>query len=442
MSESKPNALQRLLSLACDIHPREVTATLTSFLLVLILMGAYYLLRPLRDAMASDWSDAEVSWLWTFTFFFSAVAVSLYGTAITRIRFHYLVPGVYGFFAASFVLFYLGAASDQHPVVIDKAFYVWISVFSLFHISVFWSFMADTFSKPQSKRLFGFIGAGASVGAIGGPAAVTLLAGDTGTQPLLLVAAVLLVLTLPVIALLQRQKNTVLHNEEVHVGQGDFDYVGGNPLSGFVDFVRNPYLLGIGLFIFFYTAISSFVYFQLKNLLADYDEATRAQIWAAMDLVVNTLTILIAAFATGRMAKHLGLPFTLASVPVFIGAGMLMLAAAPMVSVVVAIQVARRAGNYAISRPAREMLFTAVDRETRFKAKPVIDIVVYRGGDMINAWGFTALTQGLGLGMAAVAGVGAVIAAVWAALGIYLGRRFNGMKDDGPAKAVTAVPAD
>ncbi|GAB3291675.1 NTP/NDP exchange transporter [Parahaliea aestuarii] len=425
MSEVHPSRLQRLLSLACDIQPREVTATLTSFALVLVLMGAYYLLRPLRDAMASDWSDAEVSWLWTFTFFFSVAAVSFYGWAVTRMKFHTLVPAVYGFFAATFVLFYLVTAGNREAVIVDKAFYVWISVFSLFHISVFWSFMADTFSKPQSKRLFGFIGAGASVGAIAGPAAVTLLAGNTGTEPLLLVAAVLLLLTLPIVALLQRLKNSALHNTSVEAGAGDFDYVGGNPLSGFAEFLKNPYLLGIGLFIFFYTALSSFVYFQLKNLLADYDEATRAQIWASMDLVVNTLTIVIAAFATGRMAKHLGLPFTLASVPVLIGAGMLLLAAAPMVPIVVAIQIARRAGNYAISRPAREMLFTAVDRETRFKAKPVIDIVVYRGGDMINAWGFTALTQGLGLGMAAVALVGAAIAAVWAGVGVYLGRRFN-----------------
>ena len=147
-----------------------------------------------------------------------------------------------------------------------------------------------------------------------------------------------------------------------------------------------------------------------------------------MDLVVNTLTIGIAAFATGRIAKNMGLSFTLALVPVLIGVGMLILAAAPMVSVVIAIQIARRAGNYAISRPAREMLFTAVDRETRYKAKPVIDIVIYRGGDMLNAWGFTALTQGLGLGMAAVAGVGAVVAAIWAGIGIYLGRQFKSMQ--------------
>ena len=181
------------------------------------------------------------------------------------------------------------------------------------------------------------------------------------------------------------------------------------------------------MFIFFYTSIGSFVYFELKNLLADYDRETRSQIWASIDLVVNSLTVVIAAFATGRIAKHMGLSFTLASVPVLIGIGLLVLAAAPMVSVVVALQIIRRAGNYAISRPAREMLFTAVDREVRFKAKPVIDIVIYRGGDMLNAWAFTGLTQGLGLGMAAVAVCGTGIAAMWAVTGIYLGRRFREM---------------
>jgi ATP:ADP antiporter, AAA family len=436
--------LQRLLSLACEVEPREVSATLTSFLLVLILMGSYYLLRPVRDAMASDWSDAEVSWLWTFTFVFSAVAVSLYGTAVTRVRFHRLVPGVYGFFALTFVLFYFAVSGDQRVVAIDKAFYVWVSVFSLFHISVFWSFMADIFSRPQSKRLFGFIGAGASIGAIAGPAVVTLVAGNAGTGPLLLSAAVMLVLTLPVIALLQRLKENALRNEGVRAGERDFEYIGGNPLAGYAVFLQrnSGFLWGIALFIFLYTAIGSFVYLELKNLLADYDEDRRTQIWAAMDLAVNTLTILIAAFATGRMANHLGLPFTLASVPVAIGLGLLALAAAPTVALVVAIQVARRAGNYGISRPAREMLFTAVDRETRFKAKPVIDIVIYRGGDMLNAWGFTALTQGLGLGMAAVAGVGAFIAAIWALVGIYLGRRFNQSQPvDSDAPTITTEPA-
>ena len=419
--------LQRTLARACDIRPEETRTTLASFLLVLVLMGSYYILRPVRDAMASDWTDAEVSWLWTFTFIFSAIAVSLYGGAVTRIRVQRLVPSVYGFFAISFILFYLGTQGLADRTLLDKSFYVWISLFSLFHISVFWSFMADTFSKPQATRLFGFVGAGASIGAIGGPAFAAFLVGDMGTDPLLLVASMLVVLTLPIIIWIQHLKVTDLQNEQVSASDKDFDFIGGNPLAGFSEFFNSRYLLAIGLFIFFYTSIGSFVYFELKNLLADYDRETRSQIWASMDLAVNTLTVLVAAFATGRIAKNMGLSFTLASVPVLIGAGMLLLAAAPMVSVVVAVQIVRRAGNYAISRPAREMLFTAVDREVRFKAKPVIDIVIYRGGDMLNAWAFTALTQGLGLGLGAVAATGAGIAALWAITGIYLGRQFREM---------------
>ncbi len=426
-SETTPNPLQRLLARACEIHPNETRATLASFTLVLMLMASYYILRPVRDAMASDWTDAEVSWLWTCTFFVSFFAVSLYGTAVTRIRFARLVPSVYGFFAASFVIFYLGMELLAEQVLVDKIFYVWISLFSLFHISVFWSFMADTFSKSQSLRLFGFIGAGASIGGLLGPAVSTFLVGDLGTNGLMLIAALLVVLALPLVVWVQRLKEADLHNVNVAADSDDFEYIGGNPLSGFAVFLKSPYLLGIGLFIFLYTAISSFVYFELKNLLAGYDPELRTQIWGGMDLAVNSLTLVVAMFATGRIAQRFGLPFTLALIPALVGGGMLVLAAAPLVSVVVGIQVARRAGNYAVSRPAREMLFTAVDRETRFKAKQVIDIVIYRGGDMLNAWAFTALTQGLGLGLAAVAAVGAGIAAVWAVTGIYLGRQFNAM---------------
>lgn len=431
------NALQRLLSRACDIEANEVRATLASFGLVLILMGSYYILRPVRDALASDWSDAEVSWLWTFTFIFSAVAVSLYGAAVARFSITRLVPAVYALFATSFALFYLGTQVMDHQVLVDKAFYVWVSLFSLFHISVFWSFMADTFARPQATRLFGFIGAGASIGAIGGPALAALLVGDIGTDLLLLVAAGMVALAPPLVIWLQRLKETDLHNIDVAAKAADFDYIGGGAFAGFSEFLQSRYLLGIGLFIFLYTSIGSFVYFELKNLLEGYDIEQRSQIWASMDLVVNIMTVLVGAFATGRIARHLGLPFTLASIPVLMIAGMLTLAATPVMAVAVAVQVVRRIGNYAISRPAREMLFTAVDRETRFKAKPVIDIVIYRGGDMLNAWAFTALTQGLGLGLAAVAGVGAGVALLWAGVGIYLGRQFNNMHPNGITAAAS-----
>ncbi len=425
------------------LERNEVRATLVSFGFVLMLMAAYYILRPVRDAMASDWTDAEVSWLWTLNFFISAVAVSLYGGAVTSVKFRKLVTSVYGFFALSFLVFYGGTQVVADRTLVDKAFYVWVSVFSLFHISVFWSFMADLFTKAQSLRLFGFIGAGASVGALVGPSIPTFFVGSLGTDNLLLVAAFMLLLTMPVIGVLQNLKASDLQNDAQQVGAEDLEYIGGHPLAGFRDFVTNPYLLSIGVFILLYTSISSFVYFELKNLLADFSRAERTRIWGAMDLVVNSLTFLTAFFVTGRIASRLGVGTTLACVPMLICAGMLMLAAAPMVAVVVILQIVRRAGNYAITRPGREMLFTAVDRETRFKAKPVIDIVVYRGGDTLNAWAFTGLTQGLGLGLGAVAMVGAVIAAIWAATGLYLGKVFREQSadDDQAPTADTTVDA-
>ncbi|KAG1707756.1 ADP,ATP carrier protein 1 [Nymphon striatum] len=396
-------------------------------------MAAYYILRPVRDAMASDWSDAEVSWLWTFTFFFSVIAVTLYGSLISQVRFKRLVPSVYAFFAISFVLFYIATQTASNPTLVsinlDKAFYVWISVFSLFHVSVFWSLMSDIFSRPEATRLFGFIGAGASVGAIAGPSIPAFLTPNIGTYNLLLIASLLLFITIPLTSWLQQLKLSDLKDTAKDLNPKELEFIGGNPFSGFSEFLKSPYLLAIGLFILLYTSISSFVYFELKNLLADYDRETRTQIWASMDLAVNILTIMVATFATGRIAKHFGLSFTLASVPVLIAVGLILLAFTPIVGVVIAVQIIRRAGNYAVTRPAREMLFTVTGRQTRFKVKPVIDIVIYRGGDMVNAWAFTALTQGLGLSLAAVAGVGSIIAILWASTGIYLGRKFKTMNN-------------
>ncbi len=417
-----PSVFARALEFASDIRPAEIRPTLSAFVLAFILMSAYYMLRPVRDAMASDWSDTEVSFLWTLTFFVSVAVVMLYGKLITLIRFRHLVPAVYAIFVLSFAWFFLGTRLLAEHRLLDQAFYVWVSVFSLFHVSVFWSLMATRFTRVQATRLFGFIGAGASVGAMVGPAIPTFLVADIGTYNLLPIASLLLLLAVPLSYWLQTEE--VQADAETRVDLQD-ECIGGNPFAGFSEFFKSPYLLAIGLFILLYTSISTFVYFELKNLLAVFDRATRTQLWASMDLIVNTLTLVVAAFATGRIASRFGLSLTLAAVPAMIGAGLLLLAIAPLVGVVVVIQIIRRAGNYAITRPAREMLFTAVDRETRFKAKPVVDIVIYRGGDMLNAWAFTALTQGLGLGLDRVAGIGAMIAVLWATLGIYLGKAFK-----------------
>ena len=418
------NLITNFFQILSKIKEREIKAVIFSFLFVVVLMTAYYILRPVRDAMASDWTDAEVSLLWTLNFFISAGIVALYGAAVSKFRFRLLVPTMYGIFALSFVIFYFLGSISEDRILIDKAFYVWVSVFSLFHISIFWSFMSELFTKEQSGRLFGIIAAGASIGGLIGPSITAFFSVSLGIDSLMLIGSMMLLIPIPIIFYLQLLKTTDLNN-----GTSDLpptnQPIGGNPIAGFKMLFSNPYLISIALFIFLYTGISSFVYFELKNLLSNLSRPERTMIWAQMDLAVNVLSISMGLFVTGRIVSRFGMPVTIALVPVIVCIGLLVLAISPLLGVVMILQIVRRAGNYGVTRPAREMLFTLVDRETRFKAKPVIDIVAYRGSDMLMAWLFTGLTQGLGLGLAAVAAIGAGIAALWSLVGIYLGRWFE-----------------
>ncbi|EKO36796.1 transporter, major facilitator family protein [SAR86 cluster bacterium SAR86E] len=418
------NLITNFFQILSKIKEREIKAVIFSFLFVVVLMTAYYILRPVRDAMASDWTDAEVSLLWTLNFFISAGIVALYGAAVSKFRFRLLVPTMYGIFALSFVIFYFLGSISEDRILIDKAFYVWVSVFSLFHISIFWSFMSELFTKEQSGRLFGIIAAGASIGGLIGPSITAFFSVSLGIDSLMLIGSMMLLIPIPIIFYLQLLKTTDLNN-----GTSDLpptnQPIGGNPIAGFKMLFSNPYLISIALFIFLYTGISSFVYFELKNLLSNLSRPERTMIWAQMDLAVNVLSISMGLFITGRIVSRFGMSVTIALVPVIVCIGLLVLAISPLLGVVMILQIVRRAGNYGVTRPAREMLFTLVDRETRFKAKPVIDIVAYRGSDMLMAWLFTGLTQGLGLGLAAVAAIGAGIAALWSLVGIYLGRWFE-----------------
>ena len=418
------NLMLNFFKTASKVKEQEIKAVIFSFLFVVVLMSAYYILRPVRDAMASDWTDAEVSWLWTLNFFISTAIVALYGSMVSKFRFRLLVPTLYGIFAISFIIFYALGSVFEDRTLIDKSFYVWVSVFSLFHISVFWTFMSELFSKEQSGRLFGIIAVGASVGGLIGPSITAFFSVSLGADNLMLIASMMLLIPIPIIFYLQSLKSKELNNEVLDIPDSN-QSIGGNPLAGFKMFFSNPYLLSIGLFIFLYTGISSFVYFELKNLLSDFSRSERSVIWAQMDLAVNILAISTGLFATGRIVTKFGMPATIAMVPIMICIGLLVLAISPLLGVVMVLQIIRRAGNYAVTRPAREMLFTLVNQETRFKAKPVIDIVAYRGGDMLTAWLFTGLTQGLGLGLASVAAVGAGIASLWALVGIYLGKWFD-----------------
>lgn len=415
--------MKSFFSKATKIESNEVAATLLSFLFIFSLMLAYNIMKPVRDAMAPDWSDVETAWLWTYNFFFSIAAVSLYGFAVSRLRLKILIPGVYAFFAVSFVLFYVGASAVDDTRLIDKSFFLWISVFSLFHVSVFWSLMSDLYTKHQAPRLFAFIASGASLGTIAGSSATLVLAELVGTLNLMLIAAVILVAIVPIVGILYRLKATRMHTASELTNSEAI--VSGNPFAGFRDFVRNPYLLGIALFIFLYTSIGSFAWFEIKNLMEPFTRDERTQMWAAINLTINLLAIGTAVLATGRIATRFGLATTLALVPIAVAVGFLVVAVNPGLAVIIMTWVVLKAGNYSITRPGREMLYTLVSREERFKAKPVIDIVVYRGGDTLAGWSFTGLTMGLGLGMGAVAVVGALIAVVWAAVGIYLGRNYK-----------------
>ncbi len=425
MSTGKNNFITRVIGSATKIQPNEMQAVLLSFLFVFILMAAYSILKPVRDALAADWGSVGLSVTWTINFVLSTVAVSVYGGALSFIRFRIVVPVVYAFFALTFVALYVLTQQVPDPVFINKSFYVWVSVFSLFHLSVFWSFMSDLFNKAQAPRLFGFIAAGTSVGAIVGPLLTTQLVDIVGTNGLILVAAVMLLLPIPIIFTLQRLKSSRLENQDVQADLSKQQEIGKNPFAGFSLFFQSEFLLAIGAFILLYVTINTFVYFELQDLTQHYEINTRTKIWSWIELATNTLTLLTAVFITGRVVTKLGMAAALALMPALVAVGILVLVAAPAVAVLAIFQVARRTGNYAVTRPSREMLFTVVDRETRFKAKPVIDIVLYRGGDMLTAWVFTFFSAGLGFGLGAVALVISIIAVVWTAVAVYLGRLYT-----------------
>ncbi|MDA8998519.1 MFS transporter, partial [Gammaproteobacteria bacterium] len=346
------NLMINFLKTASKVKEKEVKAVIFSFLFVVVLMSAYYILRPVRDAMASDWTDAEVSWLWTLNFFISTAIVALYGVMVSKFRFRLLVPTMYGIFAISFIIFYALGSVFEDRTVIDKSFYVWVSVFSLFHISVFWTFMSELFSKEQSGRLFGIIAVGASVGGLIGPSITAFFSVSLGTDNLMLIASMMLFIPIPIIFYLQSLKAKELNNQALDIPISN-QSIGGNPFAGFKMFFSNPYLLSIGVFIFLYTGISSFVYFELKNLLSDFSRPERSVIWAQMDLAVNILAISTGLFATSRIVTKFGMPITIAMVPVMICISLLVLAISPLLGVVVVLQVIRRAGNYAVTRPAR-----------------------------------------------------------------------------------------
>jgi len=261
----------RIVKALARIEANEVQATALSFLMVFVLMAAYFMLRPVRDAMASDWTREEVGVLWTMTFFLSLIAVVLYGFLISRIPFRRIVPRVYVFFSITFLGFYTNTLIGSDAEIVRQAFYIWVSLFALFNTSVFWSFMSGLFNKDQAPRLFSIIAIGASAGAIAGPLVTTFFADNIGAVNLMPVAALMLLLPLPIIARLEQLKVTELGNADLEADLSEQQRLGKNPFSGIGILFSNPFLMGIGLFIFLYVLMGTIFYQELREALRPFE---------------------------------------------------------------------------------------------------------------------------------------------------------------------------
>jgi len=388
-------------------EPHELPALGWAFAYFFLLLCSYYILRPVRDALAVDAGTLTLQRLFSVTFVVMLALLPLFGWLCARLPRARLLPVVYGFFALNLVAFSFSLNSS--------IFFVWLSVFNLFAVSVFWSFMSDLFDSAQAARLYGTIAAGGSCGAIAGPAIAASAVGWLGVAGLMLISAAVLAASIACITLLARWASA-------HPRSGDAPPeapIGGSILAGARAALASPFLAAICGYLLCYTALSTALYFQqidiVKQAVPDGEERTR--LFAVIDLTVNALTLVIQIVAFSRLTTLLGPSWMLALMPLVSAAGFLWLGAAPTLAALVAFGITRRVGEFAISKPVREALFTLVPREERYKAKNFIDTVVYRGGDALSARVFT--------GFAGIAFVAAGVAVLWTALAFYLGARMK-----------------
>lgn len=438
---TRPALVARVLKRVAKVEPDETTAVIVSFAYFALLMGSYFIVRPVRDAMGTVYGVANLQELYTGTFAASFVVAPAYAFLASRIRLATFLPWVYGFIAATMVAFYalFEATGTQQDRWVAALFFVWVSTFNVLIISVFWSLMADTFSRTQAKRLFGFIAAGGTVGTIGGPALAALLVGVVGTNMLMLISAAGFVATAWLVRVLEREKRRL----GARPGEGQATTLDrplkGNPFEGFTALVQSPYLGMIALFILLMTTISTIIYFQLGDLISKAFESreARTQAYATIDLAVNGSTVFLQLFGTGRLIERYGVTTGLLLNPAIMVVAFVAVAVSPVLLVLGSIQVVRRFAEYAIAKPSREMLFTVVDQESKYKAKNVIDTVIYRFGDVTSAWLSAAV---LPYGVAGLAVAGVIMSACWFPVAWALGRRYEnvrgaGIRGEAPALA-------
>lgn len=393
------------------------------------IMFSYYILRAVRDEISSaDRGNLQI--LWTAVFLVMLVAVPLYSWVTSRMSRGKFVPLANRFFIACLVGFWLALVflPDGARPWIDRVFYVFSSVFALFVVTIFWGLVADCFTNNQGRRMFAFIAVGSSIGAIVGSSVTAILATKVPVLSLLLIACVPLEVASWCALVLHRRFATGSVS-----GEGERDRaVEGNAWSGMKAVFSSRYLTGIALFILLMTFVSTMLYFQQAHLIAQAfdDRGVRTAFFAKIDIAVNVLTIAFQVYLTARIMKWVGVGVTLAAIPVLMTAGFVSLGIYPTLAILVVVQVMYRAGRYGLTKPAREVLWTVLGREAKYKSKPFLDAAVYRGGDLVSGWIYTGLAA-VGLSIGAIALVAAPVAGIWAFLAIYLGRQQESLAEEG-----------
>jgi len=397
--------------------PRERRVTLWSFAYFFTLLAGYYVLRPLRDQMGIAGGVKNLPWLFTATFLSLLVAQPIYGALVARLPRVKFIPIVYHFFVANLVLFWALLTFDAEKVIVARVFFVWVSVFNLFAVAVFWSLMADLFTAEQGKRLFGFIGAGGTAGALLGPVVTIFLSTPLGPVNLLIAAAVFLEAAVFCVYRIESLANAPT---EVDPGR---QRVGGSAFAALPELIRSPYLLGVAAWVSLLSFGATIAYFAQANIVSAsiHGAAAQTRLFASIDLVVGLLSLATQVFATGKFLKRFGTGIAAAALPSVYIVGFAALAVAPSLSVVVTLQVMQRWMNFAIANPARQVFFTVVGREEKYKAKNLIDVVIYRGSDALYGWVYDSL-QALGLKLGAIALCALPVAAGWLILSTALGR--------------------
>ena len=425
MNQPLTTLLARALTKVAPIEPRETVAVVAAFCLFFFMWGGYFAVRPVRETIGTLLGRDQVADLWIFTWIGSLLLIPLYGAIVARFRRAIFLPWSYAVVAA--VLAVTGMAMRDATVdpLIGKFFYVFISVVNLLLISMFWSFLLELFDSGQAKRLFGVIAAGGSTGALAGPLIADVSVGAIGNSGVLMLGAGLFVIAIfcqrALLRIWSEQPPT-----DVAKATRDDRPIGGNLFAGVTLILRSPYLLGIAGFVVLIATVSTFLYFEQLRLveLAFPLPADRTRVFARLDWIVQGLTVLSQIFLTGRIAARFGVTSLLTFVPALMVLGFLGLTINASFSMLAVVFVMRRACEYAFVRPGREMLWSPLDTETKYKAKNTIDVPVYRGADALAAQISNALATA-GFNTANVALMGAVAAVVWGLTGWWLGRRFE-----------------